>query len=197
MTWEEYYDKFYDWAESTQINKLSSVEKLGPGNEVAEVIQEFYFNHPEASNRLARKAAEQRVIFSGEDLADLTGIIEEDLQNQLVEHSSEALTEKDLEQMLGCIDDDIMARLYKSKGYKIPADWAFIDDSDEAEEEVPLEADYVEIEQESYDEFYDGKGPSGFFSKLAMGFAIGEGIRLGIKDATEKDPDKKKDWWKL
>ena len=28
MTWEEYYDKFYDWAESTQIKKLSSVDAL-------------------------------------------------------------------------------------------------------------------------------------------------------------------------
>lgn len=26
MTWEEYYEEFYDWAESTQIKKLSSVE---------------------------------------------------------------------------------------------------------------------------------------------------------------------------
>ena len=84
MTWEEFYDKFYDWAESTQIKKLSSLETLGSGSEVAEIIQEFYFHHPEISNRLANKAVEQKVIFSGEDLADLTGIIDESIQNELV-----------------------------------------------------------------------------------------------------------------
>ena len=41
MTWAEYYDKFYDWSESTQVNKLSSVEALGPADEVAEVLMEF------------------------------------------------------------------------------------------------------------------------------------------------------------
>ena len=199
MTWEEFYDKFYDWAESTQIKKLSSLETLGSGSEVAEIIQEFYFHHPEISNRLANKAVEQKVIFSGEDLADLTGIIDESIQNELVKQSADSLTEKDLEAMLGCIDDDVMARLYKSKGYKISEDWSFIDDSDYSDDDNPLEEDESDIEpaDEPYDEFYDGKGPSGFFSKLAMGFAIGEGIRLGIKDATEKDPNKKKDWWKL
>lgn len=30
MTWEEYYDKFYEWSENTQVNKLSSVESLDP-----------------------------------------------------------------------------------------------------------------------------------------------------------------------
>ena len=36
MTWEEYYDKFYDWAESAQIKKLPSVDALGPADEVTE-----------------------------------------------------------------------------------------------------------------------------------------------------------------
>ena len=40
MTWEEYYDKFYDWSENTQVNKLSSVESLGPADEVVEVMME-------------------------------------------------------------------------------------------------------------------------------------------------------------
>jgi len=45
MTWEEYYDKFYDWAESTQIKKLSSVDALGSADEVVEVMMELAFHH--------------------------------------------------------------------------------------------------------------------------------------------------------
>ena len=45
MEWAEYYEKFYDWAESTQIKKLSLVEALGPGDEDAEVMMSFAFDH--------------------------------------------------------------------------------------------------------------------------------------------------------
>ena len=29
-TWDEYYDKFYDWAESTQVRNLYGLTSLGP-----------------------------------------------------------------------------------------------------------------------------------------------------------------------
>ena len=56
MTWEEYYEKFYDWAESTRIKKLSSVDAFGKSEEVAEVMLEFAFHHEDIVNRIARKA---------------------------------------------------------------------------------------------------------------------------------------------
>ena len=37
MTWEEYYENYYDWAESTAIKKLSSVDMLGNTDEVTEL----------------------------------------------------------------------------------------------------------------------------------------------------------------
>ena len=37
-TWDEYYDKFYDWAESTQVRNLYGLTSLGPADEVAEII---------------------------------------------------------------------------------------------------------------------------------------------------------------
>lgn len=83
MTWEEYYDKFYDWSESTQVNKLSSVEALGPADEVTEILMEFAFNREEIANRLARKAVAQNVVFSADNLMDFIGSIDVELQNQL------------------------------------------------------------------------------------------------------------------
>ena len=52
MEWDEYYEKFYDWAESTQIKKLSSVEALGPAEEVTEVMVSFAFDHEDIVNRI-------------------------------------------------------------------------------------------------------------------------------------------------
>lgn len=68
MTWADYYDRFYDWAESTQVRYLSSLSSLGPADEVGEIIIELQVNVP-AANRLLRKAVEAKLAFSGSDLA--------------------------------------------------------------------------------------------------------------------------------
>ena len=46
MTWADYYDRFYDWAESTQVRYLSSLSSLGPADEVGEIIIELQVNVP-------------------------------------------------------------------------------------------------------------------------------------------------------
>ena len=184
MTWEEYYDKFYDWAESTQIKKLSSVEALGPAEEVTEVMVSFAFDHEDIVNRIARKAIEQKIVFSGENIADLTNFIDPQLQNQLTLQSADSFTEEDLNHLLGMVDDDIVASLYKKKGYKIPDEYSFIDDSDDLDEEYEDSEPYVE------DESFEEKQPSGFFSRLAMAFGVGHGISQGIKDSTVPKPRK-------
>ncbi len=60
MIWAGYYDKFYDWSESTQVKKLSSVGSLGRADEVTEVMIELAYNHEDVVNRIARKT-----IFTG------------------------------------------------------------------------------------------------------------------------------------
>ena len=52
-TWDEYYEKFYDWAESTQVRNLSALTSLGSADEVGEIIIELQVNVPGA-NRLLR-----------------------------------------------------------------------------------------------------------------------------------------------
>ena len=41
MTWDEYYEKFYDWATSTQIRRLSALTSYGSPAEVTEVAMEL------------------------------------------------------------------------------------------------------------------------------------------------------------
>lgn len=184
MEWAEYYEKFYDWAESTQIKKLSLVEALGPGDEVAEVMMSFAFDHDDIVNRIARKAIEQKIVFSGENIADFTNFIDSQLQNQLTLQSADSFNEEDLNHLLGIVDDDIVASLYKKKGYKIPDEYSFIDDSDDFDEE------YDDSEPDVTEDSFEVKQPSGFFSKLAMAFGVGHGISQGIKDATAPKPRK-------
>ena len=61
-TWDEYYEKFYDWAESTQVRNLSALTSLGTADEVGEIIIELQVNVP-AANRLLRKAVDAKLAF--------------------------------------------------------------------------------------------------------------------------------------
>ena len=172
MTWDKYYDKFYDWAESTQIKKLSSVESLGAADEVAEVMMEFAFNHEDIVNRIARKAIEQKLVFSADSLIDLTNTIDPELQAQLAIQSADKFSKEDLESLDGFLDADVLVKLYKLKGLKVLE--ILCDD---------------EPEEDFYEEPIEKK-PGGFFSALAMAFGIGHGISQGISDATGGRPRK-------
>ncbi|MDO4757397.1 MAG: hypothetical protein Q4A54_13690, partial [Parabacteroides sp.] len=41
MKWADYYDRFWDWAESTQISRISSLTDFTSSAEVAEIANEF------------------------------------------------------------------------------------------------------------------------------------------------------------
>ena len=175
MTWEEYYDKFYDWAESTQISKLSTVGALGAPDEVTEVMLELTFNHEDIANRIARKAIEQKIVFSAENISDLTNCIDCKLQEQLALQSVSVFSKDDLENLEGTLDDDVIVELYKRKGLKIPN--VFIED----------------IQIDDFDETTAPERPGRFFSKIAMALAIGHGISKGIEDASGKSKNKRDD----
>lgn len=170
VTWEEYYDKFYDWAEGTQIKKLSSVNALGPADEVAEVMMELAFNHEDIVNRITRRAIDQKLIFSANNLLDISINIDPELFNQLVVQSVSAFSKDDLVMLEGCLDDDVLVQIYRNKGLKVPD--VFLDDEPFVN---PMNQDV-----------YGEKQPSGFFSKLATVFGIGAGIHQGINDAVGK-----------
>lgn len=167
MTWDEYYEKFYDWSTSTQISKLSSVEHLGPSDEVTEVMLEFTYDNVNIVNRIARKAINQKIIFTGENIVDLYGEMDEELIIQLIEQSMDSFSKSDLESMDGIVDDDILVWIYKTKGLPIPEEF---DDCDGFDEDLT-----------NQNNISSKNSPGGFFSKLAMLFGIGSGISSGIQ----------------
>lgn len=83
MTWAEYYDKFYDWSESTQISRLSSVKDFGPASEVCEIAEAFC--NEKIASRLIRKALAAGVKFSSDDVNNLEGIVSDELFMELTQ----------------------------------------------------------------------------------------------------------------
>ena len=170
MTWEEYYDKFYDWAESTQIKKLSSVEELGTAEEVADVMLSLAFDHEEIANRIARKAIKQGLIFKAEDIVNLTNSIDPELQEKLALQSVSGFSKEDIDSLDDVLDEDILIQLYNENGLPVPEIYDDMDESDGIDD-----MGYQPEEEKTI----------GFFGKMAMALGIGYGIKKGINAVQE------------
>ena len=163
--WDEYYEKFYDWAESTQVRNLSGLTSLGPADEVGEIIIELQVNVP-AANRLLRKAVEAKLAFSGSDLVEFACINDKTLATAAVCNSAERLTAEDMEYLYGEIDDEVIIEICKQRNILLPED---LREEEEYKNEEPeeIEADEPLEEVDIYVEDYSPspKRP-GFFATL-------------------------------
>lgn len=161
MDWETYYEKFYDWATSTQISRMSSLTSYGASSEVAEVAQEYM--DEKAASRLIKKAVAYGVQFTPEEIYDLSGCCNTSAMNALLESSKCKLNREQLEELWGAVDDDVLEKVAARNHVNL-----FDDEDDEEYEE---EIDPV-IEDECYDEIVQPAPKLGFFSKLAMAIGI-------------------------
>lgn len=111
MTWEDFYDKFYEWADSTQVRKISELTTFGSHDQVAEVIL-MYVNEKDAL-RLARKALAAGVRFTPAEIVEMDGSVSKDCMNQMVMTVLGDFTQEQVEELTYSIDDDLQADLEK------------------------------------------------------------------------------------
>ena len=121
-TWDEYYEKFYEWAESTRIKNLTYLENLGDPEEVTEILLELKDN-PNASTRLLRKAVEEKVKFTGENILDLFfWEFDKELLMKALWNSADILTAEDIEGLYLTVDDAVLLQLCEKGNIPVPED---------------------------------------------------------------------------
>lgn len=173
-TWDEYYEKFYDWAESTQVRNLSGLTSLGSADEVGEIIIELQVNVP-AANRLLRKAVEAKLAFSGSDLVEFACINDKELATAAVRNSAERLTAEDMEYLYGEIDDEVIVEICKQRNILLPEE---LREEEEYEDEEPEEIDEDEPLEEVdiyVDDYCTPPRQPGFFATL---FGVIAGVNM-------------------
>lgn len=182
-TWDEYYEKFYDWAESTQVRNLSALTSLGSADEVGEIIIELQVNVP-AANRLLKKAIAAKLAFSGSDLLEFACINDKELATAAVRNSAGRLTAEDMEYLYGEIDDEVIIEICKQQNIVLPEDLREEEEFEEYEEEEPEEIIEEPLEEEDiYIDDFVPEPPTpklGFFGTLAAIFA---GASAGVSSA--------------
>ena len=85
MKWCDFYDNYYDWADSTRKTRISSLEDMGPGDEIVEVVLDI--EDPKVRAQLLNKAMKLGAVFSREDFADLDGELPAELYEKLGDYT--------------------------------------------------------------------------------------------------------------
>lgn len=152
MRWSDYYEKINDWAVSTAVNKISSLEDMGAPDEIVDALNIIAFEDEKGATRLLNRAVRYGVKFSGENLAEIAGLCAEESFKKALHQSAEAFTAQDLEDLYCCVDDELIVEL--AKRYKISAP---ADITEEYEEELCPDAGMPISWSRFYDAFYDWK----------------------------------------
>ena len=152
MRWSDYYEKINDWAVSTAVNKISSLEDMGAPDEIVDALNIIAFEDEKGATRLLNRAVQYGVKFSGENLAEIAGLCAEESFKKALYQSAEAFTAQDLEDLYCCVDDELIVELAKRYKISAPADIA-----EEYEEELCPDAGMPISWSRFYDAFYDWK----------------------------------------
>ncbi|MDO4800383.1 MAG: hypothetical protein Q4A52_07720, partial [Bacillota bacterium] len=114
MTWEEYYAKFFDWSESTQIRRLSDLRTLGSHKQVAEIVTEFL--DEKAATRLANKAMDAGMHFTAAEIIEMADYVSRECMNRLVTHVIGGFTPEQVDDLYPDVDEPVFDRLVRRYG---------------------------------------------------------------------------------
>ncbi len=114
MTWDEYYDKFYDWANSTQISRISQLTSFGSADEICEVAIEL--SNEIAATRLIKKAVANGVEFSADQIIELMDALNEEGMNCAISASACTFTQEQLNDLCCAASDDVLEEAASKSG---------------------------------------------------------------------------------
>jgi hypothetical protein len=138
ITWDEYYDGFYDWSPSTQKSYSYGLTDFGPADEVYEVLSEFAFSDKKFATRFADKAVTAGVRFSPDHVLEMVSLVEKPVLIKMAEQTSSPFDKEQLEEIYILIEDASFERIAQKAKIDIFAD----DNSEEPEETFATEDDF-------------------------------------------------------
>lgn len=140
MTWAEYYDKINDWAVSTAVSRISSLEDMGEPDEIVDALNIIAFDDEKGANRLLNRALQYNVKFSGENLTEIVNACSEERFMKAVYQSADEFTAQDLEELYGFIDDELIIDFAEKYCIPLPEELREIDDIEQEETGYEVES---------------------------------------------------------
>lgn len=125
MTWEEFYDSYLGWSDSTVSSRLSQISDI-QNADVAEIVDCCQCIDEPLAGRLLRKAMRAQITFTVAQVAELAIFIsDEELLNTIAAEVSGPCTQNDLEELNnGGIRDDVITDIARRYNLQDPNEGA-------------------------------------------------------------------------
>lgn len=113
MKWEDYYERFWDWAESTQISRISTLTDFTSSAEVAEIANEFF--DEKNSTRLVKRAMQNGIRFTPSEIIELGGCLTEEVFNEAIRNRRGQFTAEQYDELESlCFDENLLESVAKA-----------------------------------------------------------------------------------
>lgn len=119
MSWQEYYDGFYEWSPSTQRNYTYRLTGYGPAEEVWEIAQELECYDSAFAAKFLEKAFAAGVRFTPEQVLEMTCTVDKPFLGRLAEQTDVPFDQDQLEEIYLLIDDRAFERISRRAGINI------------------------------------------------------------------------------
>ena len=113
LTWEEYYDGFYDWVPSTQKSYAYRLSDYGSADEVWEIAEELDFEDSAFAAKFLERAFSAGVRFTPEQVLEMVAMVDQSLLSKMAEQTTVPFNREQLEEIYLMIDDSSFHKISK------------------------------------------------------------------------------------
>ena len=124
MTWEEYYEKIWEWKPSTMVRHMSQLSSFGPSEEVMEAIIEISFGDQKGATRMLKKALDAGVKFNGDQLSNMSGNCDASELERALRISADQFTTQDIDDLYGAYEDALLIEIALKHNITVPEELA-------------------------------------------------------------------------
>lgn len=117
MSWELFYDHFYDWNTSTQRSKAIAQKQFGPAQEVIDIAIEL--PDEDSATKLLSNAHAAGVRFSAEEILQLDGTVPGRMIGKLAMDARDPLSAEELDDISYLLSDAEIEKVARKHGITI------------------------------------------------------------------------------
>jgi len=118
MTWDDFYERFFDWADSTKVSKISSLTTLGEEEDIIEVAGEYAYIGNKECTRFLKKIIALGGCFTASNIMELIYNVEPSFIWELAQKNNTPYSEDALDELATYLSDEQLKSLARKSNIR-------------------------------------------------------------------------------
>ena len=115
MNWDDLYDRFYEWADSTKVSRISSLTSLGDEDSICEIAAEYAYLGNKECTKFLQKVIALGGTFSAQNIMELIYSVEPTFIWELVQRNNTSYSADELDELYTYLTEDQL-KILANKG---------------------------------------------------------------------------------